>query len=511
MSEEKEIPKYEQKPVDPSFDEGLGMTSTTTWSSQFASLCICRRAAFAALACSSAAVLIGYDMTLIGSIIANTEFVKQFGRFNEADDEWFLPADEQLIWSLVQYVCAMVGAMSSGQISDMAGRRLIFYLLVGCTIIGTIVEMFSTDWKVWTAAKILFGFAMGLMQGIVPAYVAELSPSHVRGFLLSLFQFWIMFGSFLAACVMEGASHVEGSWSWKGPVISQIVLGSICTALFFLLVPESPYYLASKSKLDKARQALLTLRGPELGHNVDDDLATIVATLQNERQGTNGSVSYLDCFKGTNFRRTLLACLPMVMQHFLGYPLCGNYLAYFLTRSGVQNSFLITMISLISAMLAIICAFGLIERVGRRPQYLFGTFAVLPCLLCIGILGFLQNSGPVLKGVASLCIIWSFLWYLSVGAVGWTFVGEISSSSLRPKTTSIAATINSLVNMGWSIAIPYLVNSEHANLGPKAALLFFWPSLLFATLVFFVMPETKGKSFQELDELFERKTSARMF
>ncbi|RTE72058.1 hypothetical protein BHE90_013536 [Fusarium euwallaceae] len=499
-----------EEPLDHEHGTSLEVTATT-WSEQFQFLWECKRAAFACLACSSAAVLIGYDMTLIGSIIANVEFVKKFGKYDADTDSWTLPADEQLVWSVVQYVSAMCGAMGAGYMNDMIGRRAVFHILVACTMVGTMVELFSPDWKVWIVAKLLFGAAMGFMQGTIPAYISELAPSRVRGFLLSLFQFWIMFGAFIAACVLEGTFHVDGPWSWKGTIVSQFGLGILCLVLFIPLVPESPYYLASKGRLDAAKASLLTMRGSEANYIVDEDLATIVGLIEHERLGKDASPSYLECFQGPNLRRTFLACLPMVMQHFLGYPLCGNYLAYFLTMSGMNNGFTITVISMTVSMLAIICAFVLIEKVGRRLQYLVGTFAILPCLLCIGILGFVPSSTAVLRGVASLCIIWSFLWYLSVGAVGWTIVGEISSPRLRPKTTSLAATINSLINMGWSIAIPYLVNSEKANLGPKTGLVFFGPSVVLAGVAYFAMPETKGKTFEELDALFESRTPARKF
>lgn len=82
-------------------------------------------------ACSSAAVLIGYDMTLIGSIIAVPSFVQHFGTFDEGSQSWTLPADEQLIWSIVQYISAMVGAFGSGHINDILGRRFVFFLIVG--------------------------------------------------------------------------------------------------------------------------------------------------------------------------------------------------------------------------------------------------------------------------------------------------------------------------------------------------------------------------------------------
>jgi hypothetical protein len=99
---------------------------------------------------------------------------------------------------------------------------------------------------------------------------------------------------------------------------------------------------------------------------------------------------------------------------------------------------------------------------------------------------------------------------MSVGAVGWTIVGEISSSRLRAKTTSLAAISSSLCNMAWSVAIPYLVNAEEANLGPKSGLVFLGSGFL-AVVAFFSVPETKGKTFHELDDMFIARLPARKF
>ncbi|OKL63513.1 hypothetical protein UA08_02058 [Talaromyces atroroseus] len=434
-----------------------------------------------AFACSSAAILIGYDMTLIGSIIANTEFVEFFGTYDNAAQSWALPASHQLIWSLVQYVSALVGALCSGLFNDTFGRRPAFLSVILCK-----APFLSTSLS---------------------------SPrANVRGFLLSLFQFWIIVGSFLAACVLEGTTHVPNAWPWKGTVVSQIGLGAICLALFLPVVPESPYYLVANSKTGAARAALIKLRGREVGYGVDENLGTIISTLEHERKNQSEAPSFIECFKGTDFRRTLIACLPMAMQHFMGYGLCGNYLAYFLNLSGFRNSFLITLISMFIGLFAGAFSFLIIEHVGRRPQLLFGSFVVCLCLLVIGILGFVKpRSQSTSIGVAILCIIWNAFYYISVGAVGWTITSEMTSSRLRSKSNALAAGVNSLFNMAWSIAIPYLVNTENANLGAKTGLVYFVPGVCLFVLAYFVVPETKGKTCDELDKLFEAHTPARKF
>ncbi|EEU34908.1 uncharacterized protein NECHADRAFT_39701 [Fusarium vanettenii 77-13-4] len=483
-----------------------------TWGERFLELKKSWRATLASIACSSLAVLIGYDLTLIGSIIANREFVIQFGLYDQDLQVWTLPASRQLVWTICQFVAAIVGAFIVGTLNDMFGRRICFFLTVALTMIGTVTELFSPDWKVWVVAKVLFGLAMGFMQGNTPTYISELAPIHIRGFLLSLFQFWITLGSFLASCVLEGTSHIQGRWSWKAAVVSQFGLGLLSFALFILLVPESPYYLTSKAHYDTALKALQTLRGRESGYSAEADLEVIKTTISHERENSADQASFFDCFKGVDRRRTFLACLPMVMQQFSGFPLCGNYLAYFLSLSGLSNAFLITVISNLLSIVAIGVAFSLIEQVGRRPQLLFGIFFMVPCLIAISILGWVGvGTGGNGRALAAFSVIWNVLYFLSLGAIGWTIVGEISSTRLRAKTTAIATAVNAVINMAWAIAIPYLINADEANLGPKAGLIFLGPLVFLSFIAFWTVPETKGKSFSELDNLFEMRTPARKF
>ncbi|KAF6828095.1 sugar transporter [Colletotrichum plurivorum] len=398
-----------------------------------------------AFGCSTTPVLIGYYLTLIGSIIANKQFVKDFGVFDKGLGVWTLPANRQLLWTIAQFVAAILSALGSGQLNDIFGRRACFFLTIGLTVTGALVELFSPDWKVWLVGKLLMGAAMGSMQANTQTFVSEVTPSQIRGFTLSLFQFWIILGSLLAACVLQGTSLIQSSWSWKAAVITQFAPALLSLIFFISFVPESPYYLVEKGRMDDARRALVRIRDPKY-HDIDAELVEIQTTLEQERQQSSNSdeSSYLECFQKTDLRRTMLACLPMAMQIMLGYPICGNYLAYFLTLSGVTDAFLITVISIIFSMFSAIFAFVLIERVGRRPQLLIGLYGMLACLVIISLLGFL-GRGEVWnsRALAAFCIIWAVFYYSSVGAVGWTIVGEISSSRLHAKTTSLAAISNS--------------------------------------------------------------------
>ncbi|KAK2757831.1 sugar transporter [Colletotrichum kahawae] len=462
-----------------------------SWSQQFAELKQSYRSALACFACASVAIVIGYDMNLMGSIIANKEF---------------------LAWTISQFCSAMLGAVIVGTASDRFGRRICAFINIALLIIGTVVELVAPNWRVWSVAKVIFGFAMGVMQGNTQTYVAEIAHVRIRGFMLALFQFWLIIGVFLSSCVLEGTSRILGAWSWKAAVVSQFGVGFISLLLFTFLTPESPYYLAGKGQHEKVKIVLRSLRGKEPGYDVEADFDLIMRTIEHEKTTRGETVSFIDCFRGVDLRRTLLACLPMVMQQFSGWSLCGNYLTYFLTLAGLEDAFLITVIANVLSIFAVLLSFSLVEKIGRRPQLLLGLSGMIPCLLAITILGWV-GRGTLANGraPAAFSIIWTILYYISLGAIGWTLVGEISSVRLRAKTTSIATITNAVCNLAWAVAIPYLINEEEANLGPKAGAVFLGPACALAVLAFFVVPETKGKTFAQLDHLFELRTPARKF
>lgn len=384
--------------------------------------------------------------------------------------------------------------------------------LFSLTVLGTIIELVSPNWGVWCVAKVVLGLAMGVMQGNTQTYVSELAHVKIRGFMLSLFQLWIIVGSFMSSCVLEGTSRIAGPWSWKAAVASQFGIGVVSLVFFFFATPESPYYLANHGQMDKTRAALLVLHGRKPNYDVEEDLQIIISTIEHEKAVAGMKVSYLECFKGVDRRRTLLAALPMVMQQFGGFPLCGNYLAYFLRLSGLDDAFLITVVANCLSILAVLVSFSLVEKLGRRPQILYFYAVMAPCLLAITILGWVgRGTAANGRALAAFSVIWNVFYFMSIGAIGWTIVGEISSSRLRAKTTSVATIVNALCNLGWAIAIPYLINAEEANLGPKGGVVFLGPAVILGIVAFFAIPETKGKSFAQLDHLFETRTPARKF
>lgn len=136
MSQDEDKPvKMADKPMADTSAEEKGQVSDVfaenlAWSQQLGELKTSLRCTFACLGVATMAILVGYDMMLIGSIIANNEFVENFGVYHEALGEWSLPADRQLAWTICQYLSAILGAVLVGLMSDRLGRRIAVYSTV---------------------------------------------------------------------------------------------------------------------------------------------------------------------------------------------------------------------------------------------------------------------------------------------------------------------------------------------------------------------------------------------
>lgn len=124
---------------------------------------------------------------------------------------------------------------------------------------------------------------------------------------------------------------------------------------------------------------------------------------------------------------------------------------------------------------------------------------------------FLNVSPAIVRAQVAFMAIWAFSYQASIGSAGYTMMAEIPTSSLRGVTQSMATMVNGLSNSVWSFALPYMINPDQAAMGGKVAFVFFALLVLADGFVFWFYPETKGRSFEEIDELFRRGVAPRKF
>ncbi|KAL0932293.1 maltose permease [Colletotrichum truncatum] len=450
----------------------------------------------------------GYEIALVGNILAIPSFLDRFGVTTSTGVKEITTHDQQVL-NASTTVGIFVAAYTTGFISDIIGRRLVVFIGCGLCIAGILVQGFSNSIMMLFGGKLISTVGYGLGHTLGPVYVAEIAPDSLRGVCLILINTMIVLGQWACALIGYGGSFIKNDWAWRLPVFVQLVPPVLMLVLGGIMLPESPSWLLMKGRREDAAKSLRKFNGPK--HNVEETLAIMETTLEKERELNEKGASYLECFKGTNLRRTTIVVVVYLAQQFIGSNFVASYLPYFFTIAGVGNPIGIAQVCYSIQLLGNICSWFLVDRYGRRPLIVWGSIVMTGLLLLIGGLSVIQGNQKTLSAVVAFMALWGFLYQLSIGAVAFAVGGETPSPRVRQKTYSITIMSNTAAGCLVTQLIPYLINPSNANLGGKVAFVFFAPSLICAVYLFFCFPEMKGRSYLELEDMFQKKIPAREF
>ena len=319
-------------------------------------------------------------------------------------------------------------------------------------------------------------------------------------------------GQLIASGVLRAMLERSDQWAYRIPFALQwmwpvpIIIGCI-------FAPESPWWCVRKGNIDEAKKNLQRLASAKRNPNfsVDDTIAMMVHTNELEATLSSGT-HYWDCFKKTDLRRTEITCFVWAIQNVCGSSFMG-FSAYFYTQAGLDTvySFDLSMAQYALGFMGTIGSWFIMSRVGRRKLYFNGLLALFTLVLIIGIMGCVEQTAGVSWAIGSMLLVYTFVYDLTVGPVCYSLVSEMSSVRLRQKTIVLARNFYNfwgILNYIWT---PHMLNPSAWNWGAKTG--FFWAGWCFLCLVwtYFRLPEPKGRTYGELDILFENKVSARKF
>ncbi|KAF2148979.1 sugar transporter [Myriangium duriaei CBS 260.36] len=457
----------------------------------------------------------GYDVCLLSNFYGFPEFNKKFGFYDEASKKYVVSAPWQSGLSNGVNVGEIIGLLLNGWLSEKIGYRktLLGSLL---TITGLIAVFFTaSNTTVLLVAEILAGIPWGVFQTLTISYAAEVCPVALRGYLTTYVNFCWGLGQVIGIGVIKAMLPRTDQWSWRIPYALQWMWPvPLMVAIFF--APESPWWLVRKGKLDEAKKSLLKLTSTnrETEFDPDETVAMMVHTNALEQEITKGA-SYLDCFKGTDLRRTEIVVMCWAIQNLAGNSFSG-YSSYFLQQAGLaaDTSYDFALGQYGINMAGVFGAWFLMSLgIGRRALYLYGLCGLFIMLFVMGFLGLAAKHDIHASSLATgaMMIGWALVYQLTVGTVCYSLVAELSTRRLQIKTVVLGRAGYIVINIICAVLTPYMINPTAWDWGNYAG--FFWAGSCFLCIiyVYYRVPEPSGRTFAELDLLFENRVPARQF
>ncbi|KAH8676473.1 general substrate transporter [Tricladium varicosporioides] len=450
-------------------------------------------------------VLNSFENQAAGSALGIPQFRKDFGYAFGGD--YVLPADWQGAFSGGPVASAVIGSIAAGWMADKIGRKLTYAVCFLFSIVGIALEVVATSSPVFFAGKFINGFAIGGFISVSFTYVGEIAPTALRGILSSAAAIAFTFGPFLVALIQKGEGAKTTRWAYRSIFVAQYGVLAIGVAGWFFM-PESPWWLLSKGKEAKAANAL-----QNLGYNSEDvekRMATIILTLEQVRRETEGA-SFLECFKKSNLRRTMISISPLSIQALSGVFFVSGYSTYYYQSVySADMSFILQIIQQVLSLVGNVCSWFIIDRIGRRNSQFYGLLILTTILVVTGALATV-GTPSALKGSCALILLYCYIYNVTIGATAFTILTESSTSRLRVKTIAIGNALQNSIFTMWSFVFPYIFNPDKAALGGKSCFIFAGLAILCLVYLWFCQPETAGRTYEELDEMFMKGVAAREF
>lgn len=460
---------------------------------------------------STAIVMEGYDVVLLANFFALDSFNKRYGTLGP-DGEYTISAPWKSGLTNGASVGEILGLYAAGVVQQKIGYRKTMIgalAMITCTIFLT---FFAQSLPMLLVGEILCGIPWGVFQTMTTAYASDVCPVALRAYLTTYVNLCWVFGQLIGSGVLRAMLERNDQWGYRIPFALQwmwplpILIGCI-------FAPESPYWLVQKGKIADAKHALrrLTTKSDPT-FDADKTIAMMQHTNEIEKEVTAGT-TYWDCFKGVNLRRTEIACVTWLVQQFCGSTFMG-YSTVFYEAAGLDDvyAFDLSMAQYGLGAIGTMGSWWLMGYAGRRTLYMYGTAILFILLMVIGFVSLAPRSNNGANwAIGSLLLIFTFTYDLTVGPVCYSLVAEIPSTRLKSQTVILARNFYNIGGIVTNIVTNYMLTATAWNWGAHSG--FFWAGtcLLCVIWIFFRLPEPKGRTYGELDVLFERKVPARNF
>ncbi|KPM35816.1 hypothetical protein AK830_g10753 [Neonectria ditissima] len=467
--------------------------------------------------------LFGYDQGVVSVTLVMDQFIEQFPEVGpDASGAGFLKG---LMTAMIE-LGAFLGALNQGWIADKFSRKWSILVAVCIFMLGSALQTGAMNFAMLVAGRFVGGIGVGMLAMVAPLYISEIAPPEIRGTLLVLQELSIVTAIVIAFYTTYGTRHIPNQWSWRLPFLLQMV-PAVFLGAGVPFLPYSPRWLASKGRDDEALQVLCKLRNlPATDGRILREWFEIRSEAvyrkevnaerhPNLQDGSRLSrvrlqvVGYLDCFRKGARARTHVGIGLMFFQQFVGINALIYYSPTLFKTMGLSYQMQLDMSGVLNILQVVACLWSLwgMDRFGRRPLLLVGCVCMTIAHFVIAVLvGKYQNSWDTHKTEGWVSVGFLFFFMLSFGGtwgpIPWAMPAEIFPSSLRAKGMAYATMSNWFNNFIIGLITPPLIQ----NTGFGTYVFFCVFCVLSTVWVWFVVPETNGRTLEQMDDVFNDNT-----
>ncbi|KAH8901337.1 general substrate transporter [Thozetella sp. PMI_491] len=453
-------------------------------------------------------VLFGIDVASFGSLQTLPSFLRQFGELQE-NGNYALSTSRKSIMNSVNWTGKLVGCAIFEPMIERLGFKKTVYVLASIQIVAVILEISATHWVQFSVGRVLAYLAVGIVEPTVPLYQAELAPAALRGYFAGNVQVLLHLGSIWGAGMSRAYAYEQDKKGWMIPVSMQMI-----PAIILLLgVPfciESPRWLITHDRRDEAVQSFNKIRPAD-----DRDSGRTIREVNAIEQAIQESKSlnqgrWKDLFSKTYLNRTMIVTFMFFFQQVTGQQFANSYGPTFFASMGLPAdklftySILIAFAGLCGCMIAVMTT----DTIGRRTLCYIGAALATMFGALIGAIG--SKPGANSRETDSNVVVASVILLNGVCKLGvssqcWLIGSEIGGTQMRKKLLGWGVIIDVLAAFLVTFFTPYLQNGPRIQLGAKVGYIFMGLAALSFFFFVFFTPELKGRSLEEVDELFEQK------
>lgn len=389
---------------------------------------------------------------------------------------------------------ALLGSVAMSYISDMYGRRMTFIVSSFVFITGVTVMVVSPSYGMLMFGRAITGFGIGLGLAIDPMYISEIAPSHLRGFLVSCSETAINTGIVLGYLASFLLRNVEGDQQWRTMIALGIPMPVIFLVLVLIVLPESPRWMIQHGQIDKAAKIL-----QDLTEEDGVEQARLIKVEMDRENEAAKDVTWKNLFFGDKVRqKKLIAGVgTAVAQQITAEEAILYYMISIFDEAGIKSvsqQFGALVIVGIAKVLAIIAAGYLFDNFGRKSLLMWSNIGIgLSLFLLAGV----SSAAPAVAFAALIMYVIAFSCGMGPGA--WLIPSEVFSNEIRAKGMSVCTVSNR--------AAALVITSSFLSL--RIAMTDFGAFALFGCIafcnvlfIFKCVPETKGKTLEEISEMF---------